>query len=151
MDAAPFIAVLIPVLLVAGGLVGLVGWLRARQRDTAARVAERTRHQDVVRSAPANCLGILSKGKRQNRGNGTLVLTSTRLIFEPLVGANRVDQPLDTIEVVDTVRSFLGKTLFRQLLRVEWRTPDGGTDSAAWVVSDLTGWLEALAQDAGSR
>ncbi len=102
------------------------------------------RVDDVVRSARANCLGIQSKGKWQNRGNGTLTLTTSRLVFEPLVGANRVDQPLDSLVVVDTARSFLGKTVFRTLLRVEWRTPDGGSDSAAWVVKDLAGWLSAL-------
>ena len=141
-SAAILIALVL--LLALAMLVALVRWLGSKRRRTADRVARATTGVDVVRSAPANCLGIRSKGKWQNRGNGTLVLTTTTLLFEPFVGSNRVHQPLDTIVAVDTVRSFLGKSVFRDLLWVEWMATDGTTDSAAWLVGDLAEWQQAL-------
>jgi hypothetical protein len=131
------------VLFVIVGLAAANHLMRRVRHGAAEHLAQLSGQPDVVRTSGANCFGIHSKGKWQNRGNGTLILTAERLVFEPVVGNNRVDQRRDAITKVDTVRSFLGKSIFRDLLHVEWRS-DTGTDSAAWFVKDLDGWLAAL-------
>lgn len=88
-------------------------------------------------------LGLQSKGVRQWRGNGALVLTATELHWLQLVTKTELRVPRTAITAVTTVRSHLGKSVNRDLLHVAF-TVDGRDDAMAWYVDDLPAWLDAL-------
>ncbi len=92
----------------------------------------------------ANFFGLESKGAMQVRGNGGLVLTPEELCFLPLVGDATLRIPLRAIRAVSEVRSHLGKTVGRPLLRVEF-DGEGGSDAVAWFVSDVSAWQAKIA------
>lgn len=100
-----------------------------------------------------NFFGLESKGVMQMRGNGGLVLTRDELCFLPLVGGATLRIPLRAIRAVSEVRSHLGKTVGRPLLRVEY-DGEGGPDAVAWFVNDVSAWqakLESLRPASESR
>jgi hypothetical protein len=88
----------------------------------------------------ANFFGRTSKGPFQLRGNGGLVLTRDTLWFLPIVG-EEMSFPLAEITKVSTVKSHLGKTVGRRLLKVEW-----ADDSVAFFVRDVNAWQQRLAK-----
>ena len=93
----------------------------------------------------ANFFGQTSKGARQVRGNGALVLTEEQLWFRLALPAREWDIPLRDIILVDTKRSHLGKSCLWPLLFVEFHT-EHGADSIAWAVRDAEGWREDIEQ-----
>ncbi|MBI3968681.1 MAG: hypothetical protein HY329_23855 [Chloroflexi bacterium] len=104
--------------------------------------------QLVLRDLKAVTLGLESKGVMQLRGNGALVLTANELgwfRFVPERSDLRI--PRENITKVDTVQTHLGKTYFRDLLRVTFMN-NGRPDSMAWYVTDLGAWLTRLREPA---
>lgn len=91
----------------------------------------------------ANSFGVESKGVMQLRGNGGLVLTRDELHFVPLAGGTEVRFPLRAIRSVGTVRSHLGKTIGRSLLKIEWQDADR-VDAIALHVRDVQRWVQRL-------
>lgn len=89
----------------------------------------------------ANYFGVESKGGAQIRGNGVLVLTRSSLIFEMLLPRREMIIDLHRIERLASVRSHVGKSVMRPLLRVEFDDGTGGVDAAAWYVRDVEGWI----------
>jgi hypothetical protein len=81
---------------------------------------------------------------KQGRGNGTLVLTDSELYFERWLPRKEFHVPLSTIQSIETPTSFLGKTNFRKLLKVDFRNDAGQNDAIAWLVPDLEGTKQAL-------
>jgi hypothetical protein len=118
--------------------LGLItGWFRRRA----------SRHfvgLDLLREEDANSFGVESAGKWQVRGNGNLALTEHELLFAQWVPNRLVRIPRNSIVEVTTARSHLGKTVFRDLLKVVWTTELGTQDSIALWVKGLDGWLVAL-------
>lgn len=140
------------VLLGLGSVVSLVLIILFAARAVARGVAARTRaliehHFPVgstVRSDDmAQFFGLESRGAVQMRGNGGLVLTRDELCFLPLVGDAALRIPRRAIRVVSEVRSHLGKTVGRPLLRVEYEG-EGGPDAVAWFVNDVSAWRAEL-------
>ena len=134
--------------LVALTLVVVLARLMARRAfRQAAELADRSlAGQERLREEPlANFLGVGSRGARQIRGAGMLVLTRDALEFFQAMTLDRVSIPRAALVEVSTPRSFLGKSLAVPLLRVDYALADGSRDSAAWFVRDLAGWCEALA------
>jgi hypothetical protein len=101
----------------------------ARERFPNARM--------IIRGA--NFFGQQSLGVMQGRGNGILVLTDTELYFERLLPRKEFSVPLAAIQSVETTNSFLGKTIFRPLLKVVFRNDAGQIDAMAWYVGDVEG------------
>lgn len=142
-------------ILLAAGFVLFVGLLfvgvpaitlRVLARSLEPRIAaEFPPEQIVLKDLQAVTFGLQSKGVFQGRGNGALVLTPNELWFSRAVPRLDVRILLDTITEVTTVRSHLGKTYFRDLLRVSFRTQDT-TDAIAWYVTDLEAWRAKLAE-----
>ena len=97
----------------------------------------------MLQDLGALTFGQQSKGRSQGRGNGALVLTPDELWFSRAWPRSDLLIPLDTITEVTTVRSHLGKTYFKDLLRVSFRTGDA-TDSVAWYLTDVAGWRATL-------
>lgn len=118
--------------------------LRAIAKSLKPRIAAAiARDAVLLEDLRANSLGVTSMGRAQARGNGGLVLTKSALVFFQVLPRRDVSIPLDRITEVKTVRSHLGKTYFRDLLFVSFRT-ETGTDSVAWYVPDLSAWLAKL-------
>lgn len=85
------------------------------------------------------------------RGNGTLVLTDSELIFEQWVVSREFRVPLASIQSIENPRSFLGKSQGVRLLCIESSDDSGGVDSMAWRVRDLEAWMSALEAARASR
>jgi hypothetical protein len=140
-----------PIVLLVGGSVLLFVALPAMILRVLGRRLERRiaavypPDQIVLKDLRAVTLGLQSKGVFQGRGNGALVLTPKVLWFSRAWPRADLRIPLDAITEVTTVRSHLGKTYFRDLLRVSFRTRDT-TDAVAWYVTDLAGWRAKLAE-----
>jgi hypothetical protein len=98
----------------------------------------------LLREDDANSFGVESAGKWQVRGNGNLALSEGELLFAQWVPNRLVRIPRNSIVEVTKTRSHLGKTIFRDLLKVVWTTELGTEDSIALWVKDLDGWLVAL-------
>ena len=97
-------------------------------------------------SASPNFYGQYTLGRGQVRGNGVLILTKESLFFEMYFPRKKFNFPLKNIREVDTVKSFLGKTQFRQLLHISFINDNGKEDSAAWLIKDLDVWLNRIEQ-----
>ncbi len=97
-------------------------------------------------SANPNFYGQYSLGRGQVRGNGVLILTSDSLFFEMYFPKKKFNFPLRNIRKVDTIKSFLGKTQFRQLLHISFINDKGEEDSAAWLVKNLDVWINRIKQ-----
>ena len=137
-------------LVVAGVVFVFVGvpaiTLRFLARSLESRIAAAIPADEIVlKDLRAITFGVQSKGGFQGRGNGALVLTRQELWFSRAVLRRDLRIPLDAITEVTTVRSHLGKTYFRGLLRVSFRTQDM-TDADAWHVTDLAAWRAKLAE-----
>ena len=100
--------------------------------------------QVVLKDLKCVTLGLQSRGVLQSRGNGALVLTAHELAwFRFIPESTDLRIPLESVTKVDTVKTHLGKTYGRDLLRVTF-TNDGQPDSIAWYVVDLGAWLTQL-------
>lgn len=99
--------------------------------------------RDLLREDNANSFGVESRGRSQVRGNGTLALTAEELLFAPWVPNRLLRIPRAAITEVGITKSWLGKTIFRELLVVRW-SEDADADAIALWVKDLDGWLAAL-------
>jgi len=97
-------------------------------------------------SASPNFYGQYSLGRGQLRGNGVLILTIDNLFFEMYFPKKKFNFPLKNIRSVDTVKSFLGKTQFRNLLQISFINDKGVEDSAAWLVKNLDVWINRIEQ-----
>lgn len=122
--------------------------LRAVARTSAERVAKRFRPEEVRRQdLTANFFGLESQGAAQLRGNGALVLTDQLLWFSRAVAEEVFEVPRADVTGVEVVRSHLGKSVGRPLLKVRFRSSNG-EDSIAWCVPDVEGWRDALQRPA---
>lgn len=106
----------------------------ARERYPLAKQIDRT----------ASFFGQESRGVTQMRGNGTLILTDTELIFEQWMTNNVFRISLRTIQGIENPTSFLGKSRFAPLLKVVYTNDQGVNDSMAWQVRDLNGWMQQI-------
>jgi hypothetical protein len=118
-----------------------VGLIMRRLRRRAKRHLEGS---TLLREDDALSLGVESAGKMQLRGNGTLALTASEVLFAQWVPDRLLRIRRASIVEVTTTRSHLGKTIGRDLLKVVWAPDAGGRDSLVLWVKDLDGWIEAL-------
>ena len=146
------------ILSIAGGILAFLTavmlfrlmHLRNRERQAVAGVVSRTAPGDVLCiDKSASWFGRQSQGMAQIRGNGVLVLTRDTLWFRRLAPELEITIPLESIREVSTPRSFLGKSIFRQLLRVDFVTSQGHSDAAAWYVRELECFAARLGELCG--
>ncbi len=113
----------------------------ARQKEASAR-ARYPNARQIDRAA--SFFGQESRGVMQMRGNGTLILTDSDLIFEMWLPNKEFRIPLHYIQSLENPSSFLGKSRFTPLLKVVYTNEQGTTDAMAWQVPDLSGWMRHL-------
>ncbi|MHA1683569.1 MAG: hypothetical protein ACTSUE_21705 [Promethearchaeota archaeon] len=92
----------------------------------------------------ANFFGVKSKGLKQVRGNGTLLLLEDELWFEMIIPRRQVRIPRSRITGVEVVKKFLGKRRAMSLMKVNFTNDDGIEDAAAWMVTNLDEWVQIL-------
>jgi hypothetical protein len=102
----------------------------------------------VRRSMAATCLGVESAGAGQVKGTGTLVLTDAEVAFAQWRPDRLIRVPRSAIAEVDTTRSYLGKTLNADMLRIRW-TAQGNPDTVAFFIRELDPWLADLGGQRG--
>jgi hypothetical protein len=137
-------SVAVALLLVATALIARTA-VRGRLATAAATArAGLDDTQIALIDERANAFGVESGGPFQMRGNGTLVLTPSELVFVMAVPRREVRIPRGSILLAEEARSHLGKTIGQPLLRARFTNEAGDPDSAAWAVRDLPMWLGAL-------
>jgi len=156
MDSATVAGRLGSILTVVGlgtvwGMLFLWWLVRRIRRGAAERIAHEIANPSeiLLRETGANFFGLQSRGGRQVRGNGGLVLTHDQLRFFQLVPRREIAIPLERIEETSLVRSHCGKSVLWTLLRVTYRTGPAATksvDSAAWYVRNPAEWKQAIDQ-----
>ncbi len=140
------VVVIVAVVLITVVVVARLVMKRVRGAGQA-KIAATFQPAEIVVSEPsANFFGYASKGGRQVRGAGALVLTPHRLWFHRFGSSQALEIPLSAITQLDVVRSHAGKSVGRPLVRVTI-----GDDSAAWFVLDAEGWRNAIAAQLESR
>lgn len=85
-------------------------------------------------------LGQLSSGLAQIRGNGALILTKDQLCFLLAVPARDICIPLRKIKKISRQKSFLSKTIGKDLIVVEFESEKLADDQVAFAVKDLEEW-----------
>lgn len=134
------IVVIVGVLLLLFVVFSLVRQLAAER----ARAAQERFPNARLLLPNVNFFGQESAGVMQGRGNGTLVLTDSELYFERWVPRKEYRIPLAAIDSLETPTAFLGKTMFRPLLRVNFKNDAGQMDAMAWLVPDLEGTMRTI-------
>lgn len=146
-------------LVVVGGLLALALMLlgipplvyRLTRGPLERRVREHHAAGDVLRTDyRASFFGVTSQGMTQFRGLGVLVLAKDGLHFHMLSPSRDLSIPLADIRGTEVVRSHLGKTVGRKLLKVVF-VQDGADDSVAWWVQDPEGWRTRIAELPSAR
>jgi hypothetical protein len=137
------------VLTVVGGvlalLVGLAVIFRlvfGRLRGVAQRSESTARQQyPDARLIDAGALffGQESRGVTQMRGNGTLIVTDSDVIFQQWVTNKEFRIPLSAIQSIENPTSFLGKWQGVPLLKINFLDDSGQADAMAWRLRDLSG------------
>ena len=139
-----FVAVAVAILVVLALLFLLIS-VRRKGRECLEMVADRFRGEDVIcQDNSASFFGKKSKKFKQVRGNGVLILTRRELFFRRLMPESEISIPLQNVQGVETPLSFLGKSIFRPLLKVDYRTETGEADSIAWYVKNLKCFREGI-------
>ena len=115
---------------------------RSLRHDLERRLAPREVLQADLFS---NFFGQKSRGLAQIRGNGGLVLLRDRLFFLLAAPRRELVVPLERITDISLPTAFLGKSVLRPLLRVDFST-DAGADAAAWALRDPGHWKTMLEQ-----
>ena len=119
--------------------------LKRFRRRSAEDVRSRLGAENIsVIDERANSFGIESKGVVQIRGNGCLAASDEELMFLMWLPRRELVIPRPLITGVERVRSHLGKTIGRDLLKVTFTSSEGNPDSVAWYVSDIEAWESAL-------
>jgi len=114
---------------------------KKRKLEILSKFDERT---IILGPTNANSFGQESLGLKQVRGNGILILSETELFFGMLIPRKDFLIPLNLINKIDIVKSHLGKTKGRKLLKVFFINKNGKQDSIAWLVNDLETWVRIL-------
>ncbi|MHA1315824.1 MAG: hypothetical protein ACTSRB_18125 [Candidatus Helarchaeota archaeon] len=97
----------------------------------------------LKQSHKANCFGLESRGKKQVRGNGVLILTKEELFFGQYIPKRDISIPIDSITRVHASNSHLGRRSFLRLLKIEFQA-ENSVDSIAWQVVNLKEWLDLI-------
>lgn len=132
---------------IAGGLVLLllaVGFVMGRvDRRLKGMVAARFARPDMIQASGANLFGQRSRTAGGIKGTGALVLSRDRLWYGLVVPKREIEIPITSIRSVTTPKSFMDRTIFRELLCVRFSGPDG-EDEIAWAVQAPEKWRQAI-------
>lgn len=139
-----YTGVVIAILIVAGRLALLI-FGRKAGKECRETTAKRLKDKDVIcHDNSASYFGMESLKYKQMGGNGILVLTKEELFFRKLLPKMELSIPLKYVRGVETPSSFLGKSIFKPLLKINYQTETGEADSVAWYVKDLENFKKGI-------
>ena len=69
---------------------------------------------------------------------------NSSLFFEMWHAKKILEISLSSIRQIEVTRSFLGKSRFKDLLKISFINLEGERDEAAWLVEDLENWVSTL-------
>ena len=130
-------------IVVVALVVAVVVAVRRGAGSARARIEESLASLDVRRKDKADFYGVASRGEGQVRSLGTLALTPDELVFLQFVPESEVRVPLKAITHVEIARSFLDKTVTRDLMVVTWKSGEDD-DRVAFDVPDMDAWRSEL-------
>ncbi len=138
-------------LLISAGLLifGLLLWLVLRtifrrvDNKLKRMVKNRFSRQDMVQASGVNLMGQRSRPGGGIKGRGVLVLTRDRLWFALAVPERELTISMAEILSVSLPKSFMGRSIFRELLCVRFSGPEG-EDEIAWAVREPEKWRQAI-------
>lgn len=140
MSVPVIIAIVVGIVVSLGAVVVLLKRLKTQSEQA---VRERFPNAKLILSS-VNFFGQLSRGKMQMRGNGTLALTENELYFELWIPHREFHVPLNSIQSIETPKAFLGKSVFRPLLKITFQNETGETDAMAWYVPDVESLISTI-------
>lgn len=138
--ASPILSVIGTVLLatIIVSLLILLISIKKRKLQLRVEIQEKIQNKNILfTDKSANFFGQESKGYKQIRGNGVLVITDDSLMFFMLLPRKEIIIELSKIESIESPASFLGKSVLKPLLKVDFTNENGEKDSAAWYLRNL--------------
>jgi hypothetical protein len=126
--------------LVGLGIVFRLVFGRLSRVAQGSEATARQQYPDArLIDAGALFFGQQSRGVTQMRGNGTLIVTDSDVIFQQWVIKREFRIPLTAIQSIENPSSFLGKWQGVPLLQINFLNDSGQADAMAWRVRDLSG------------
>jgi hypothetical protein len=142
--ALPVVTGVALLLLVLRWTMGLV------ERRLKRMIHERFGREDMLQASGANLMGQRARTAGGLKGRGVLVLTRDKLWFGLAVPERELDIPVAAIRSVSLPKSFMGRSIFRELLCVRFASAQG-EDEVAWAVREPDKWRQALELIRASR
>ena len=132
-------------------LVSLTLVFKSAQHKLEKYILNTFNKEEIIgATTKANFFGIKSKGARQIRGNGAIVLTKDQLFFVRALPFAEYTIPIDKITGVSLPKSFRGKTVFKELLCVHYKR-DGQEDAIAWALKSPDKWKLSIDSTMNNR
>ena len=142
--ATLYLGAAIIVLLVVGFVILFLKMQKIR-KGSRETLAKRYSSGDILcHDNFAEYFGMESFKGKQVRGKGVLVLAQSELYFLRLHPRMELCIPLKKIKRCVTPSSFLGKSINKRLLKVEFQDEGGALNAVAWHVGDLRTFVTAL-------
>jgi len=131
--------------LLVVGFVLLILKMHKIRKGSRETLAKRYSSGDILcHDNFAEYFGMESFKGKQVRGKGVLVLAQNELYFLRLHPRMELCIPLKRIKRCVTPSSFLGRSINKPLLKVEYQDEDGALNAVAWHVGDLKTFETAL-------
>jgi len=129
------------IVLGVGSLLTLLSFIMGQVKKKLRRIVDdQFDNKDIVmQSIGANFFGMKSAGHGQVRGNGALILTNEKLWFRLAFPERTIEIPIKSIKRINIVRSFMGKSAMKRLIRIDFDLGQG-PDAAAWMVRAPHDW-----------
>ncbi len=133
------------VLLLVSILISLFSYIKFAQLKQTKAILKRFDGKKIYGvTSSANFFGQESKGMGQVRGNGVLVLLDGELYYEMLIPKKELRIPFESMIAVETPKFFLSKSKGRSLLKIVFKNEKDESDSAAWLVGNLSHWKSSI-------
>ncbi len=114
---------------------------------SVVKKAKKARYNDIMAkfqnkellffSKNSSFFGHKLKNYTQVRGNGYFALTKDEIYFLMWLPPKEIKINIDKITKIDFPKSFLGKSIFKPLLRVTYINDNKELDEVAWAIREL--------------
>lgn len=135
----------ISVVLGVSALIALIKFMLFRVRKKLEVYIQTNFDQKEILGATtsANFFGKKSKGGKQIRGNGALVLTKDAIYFFRAVPFKEYLIPFKSVIEVSLPSAFNGKSVLSKLLSVQYKT-NSGSETMAWALKNPESWKKTI-------
>jgi len=135
------ILVLITIVVFAVFIILIRNMIVKRKKE----IIEKFKDKEILLiSSNANYFGTETLKSFQVRGNVFLILTKDELFFQPWTSKKEISIPLSNLRSAETVKSFLGKTVYAPLLKVNFQNEHNDSDSIGFLVKNLHQWIKTI-------